>query len=139
MGEQIDFRWRYQPRKETDIKLIEYIQSNPIRAKNEIILVAIRSFWLPHAITTNSGDKKQIQSIARSCIQVLKRQAQEIGELAGLEESYGIFTTHPGGSKSILGILPNTSGKSLGDSLRDSSAYRSENSVYDDGGLSNFL
>jgi hypothetical protein len=62
--------------KETDIKLMEYIQSNPIRAKSEIILIAIRSFWLPHAITTNSGDNKQIQSIAGSCIQVLKRQAQ---------------------------------------------------------------
>jgi hypothetical protein len=131
MGEQIDFRWRYQPRKEIDIKLMEYIQSNPIRAKSEIILVAIRSFWLPHAITTNSGDNKQIQSIARSCIQVLKRQAQEIEELAGLEESYGIVTTHPGTNKQTLGILPNISGKLVGD--------HSENCVYDDGGLSNFL
>ncbi|BAZ37580.1 hypothetical protein NIES4101_35030 [Calothrix sp. NIES-4101] len=112
MDEQIDFRWRYQPCKETDIRLMRYIQSNPIRAKSDIILVAIRSFWLPHAIIANSRDKKKIQPLARNCIQSLKRQAQEISELAGLEESYGIYTTH---------------------------SVCSNNSVYDDGGLSNFL
>lgn len=139
MKEQIDFRWRYQPCKETDITLMKYIQSNPIRAKSEIILVAIRSFWLLHAIIANSRDNKNIQSVARSCIQALKRQAQEISELAGLEESYGIFTTHSGTNKQSLGILPNVPGSVVGDSLRDSFAYRSDSCVYDDGGLSNFL
>jgi hypothetical protein len=123
MLKQIDFRWRYQPCKLMDIKLMSYIQSNLIQSKTEIILVAVRSFWLTHAMAIDSEDKKDVQSIAISCIQTLKIQAREIGELAGLEESSWVFPTqYPVNNKSL-------------ESLSESSV----NNPYDDTGLSNFF
>jgi hypothetical protein len=126
MLKQIDFRWRYQPCKLMDIKLMSYIQSNLIQSKTEIILVAVRSFWLTHAIAIDSEDKKDVQSIARSCIQTLKIQAREIGELAGLEESSWAFPTQ-------YTVNP-TNNKSL-EKVSESSV----NNPYDDTGLSNFF
>jgi hypothetical protein len=138
--QKVDFRWRYQSCKETDIKLMQYIQHNQIKSKTEIILVAIRSFWLVHAVIDNSRlpsarqsrTQENVQSIARSCIQVLKRQAQEIGELAGLEESCWSFTS--------CGAVNGNSASHL---VRNQSLQipgkNSGNHVYDDAGLSNFL
>ncbi len=120
---QFDFRWRYQPRKEIDIKLMRYIQSNQVASKTEIMLMAVRSFWLFHAIIADYQDKKDVQRIARSCIQTLTKQAQEIGELAGLSESYSGFST-----------IHLVSNQSL-DNLQEPS----DNHLYDDAGLSNFL
>ena len=120
---QFDFRWRYQPRKEIDIKLMRYIQSNQVASKTEIMLMAVRSFWLFHATIADYQDKKDVQRIARSCIQTLRKQAQEIGELAGLSESYSGFSTiHPVSNQSL-------------EDLQETS----DNHLYDDAGLSNFL
>ncbi|MEO0843835.1 MAG: hypothetical protein AAF063_33835, partial [Cyanobacteria bacterium J06643_5] len=87
MLKQIDFRWRYQPCKAMDIQLMKHIQSNLMTGKTQMMLVAVRSFWLTHAIANYSDDEKEVQRIARSCIQALRKQAQEIVELAGLEDA----------------------------------------------------
>ncbi|NJR17992.1 MAG: hypothetical protein HC785_21200 [Calothrix sp. CSU_2_0] len=126
MCKQIDFRWRYQPRKETDIKLMSYIQSNLIQSKTEIMLIAVRSFWLTHAIATNSENKKDVQSIARSCIKALERQAQEIVKLAELEElSWELSTQY---------AVNSTKNKSL-----ENVSKSLVSNPYDDTGLSNFF
>jgi len=130
MYKQIDFRWRYQPCKLMDIKLMNYIQSNLIQSKTEIMLVAVRSFWLTHAIAIDSEDKKDVQSIARSCIQTLKIQAREIGELAGLEELSWAFSPKYASNQSLEKML---------DIPVDSGCKNSDTHIYDDAGLSNFL
>lgn len=127
---QFDFRWRYQPRKEIDIKLMRYIQSNQVTTKTEIMLIAVRSFWLFHAIIADSKDKTDVQRIARSCIQALRKQAQEIGELAGLSESQSAFPTQ----YSLNSAPRPISNKSLVNVHE-----RLDNYIYDDSGLSNFL
>ncbi len=134
MLKQIDFRWRYQPCKQMDIKLMSYIQSNLIKSKTEIMLVAVRSFWLTHAIATNSDNKKDVQSIARSCIKTLERQAQEIRELAGLEESYWTFST-----QYAVNSASNQSLEKIQVNPRESHCEDSDIHLYDDAGLSNFL
>jgi hypothetical protein len=134
MLKQIDFRWRYQPCKRMDIKLMNYIQSNLIKSKTETMLIAVRSFWLTHAVATNSDNKKDVQSIARSCIKALEKQAQEIGELAGLEESSWIFSTQHAvkhSSNQPLNKIPDAPGESR--------CQNSDINNYDDTGLSNFI
>lgn len=124
---QIDFRWRYQPCKEADVKLMRYIQSHQIKSKTEIMLVAVRSFWLVHAIIADSSEPENVQRIARSCIQSLKKQAEEIAELAGLSASFS--------TQYSVSVTSN--------SVRNQSSENipapSDSHVYDDTGLKNFL
>ncbi|AFY54292.1 hypothetical protein Riv7116_1747 [Rivularia sp. PCC 7116] len=127
MQKQIDFRWRYQPCKPMDIKLMKHIQSNLMAGKTQMMLVAVRSFWLTHAIANDSNDEKEVQRIARSCIQALRKQAQEIVELAGLEDAPLKFLTQ------------NSSSSNSHDRALHSNNNDSENHVYDDAGLSNFM
>ena len=126
MHKQIDFRWRYQPCKPMDIQLMKHIQSNLMTGKNQMMLVAVRSFWLTHAIANNSNDEKELQRIARSCIQALRKQAQEIVELAGLEDA-------------SLKPLCRCSSSNSHDRAFHSNNNDSENHIYDDAGLSNFM
>ena len=58
MVRQMDFRWRYQPRKTVDVQLMKYIQSNLMMGKTQMMLVAVRSFWLTHAIANDLNDEK---------------------------------------------------------------------------------
>ena len=44
MLRQMDFRWRYQPRKTVDVQLMKYIQSNLMMGKTQMMLLAVRSF-----------------------------------------------------------------------------------------------
>ncbi|NJN13618.1 MAG: hypothetical protein HC836_26510 [Richelia sp. RM2_1_2] len=127
MLKQIDFRWRYQPCKPMDIQLMRYIQSNLITGKTQMMLVAVRSFWLTHAIANYSDDEKEVQRIARSCIQALRKQAQEIVELAGFEDTPLKF------------YLSNSSCSNSLCRPSHSNNNDSENHVYDDAGLSNFM
>ena len=126
MQKQIDFRWRYQPCKPMDIQLMKHIQSNLMTGKTQMMLVAVRSFWLTHAIANDSNDEKEVQRIARICIQALRKQAQEIVELAGLEDA------------SLKPLRQNSSSNSH-DRAFHSNNNDSENHVYDDAGLSNFM
>ena len=118
----MDFRWRYQPRKTVDAQLMKYIQSNLMMGKTQMMLVAVRSFWLTHAVADYSEDKKEVQRIARNCIQALRKQTQEIIELAGLEDVSAPFVTQNSRELNY-----------------QSATNNSENNLYDDAGLSNFM
>ena len=122
MVRQMDFRWRYQPRKTVDVQLMKYIQSNLMMGKTQMMLLAVRSFWLTHAVADYSDDKKEVQRIARNCIQALRKQTQEIIELAGLEDVSAPF------------VMQNSRELNY-----QSATNNSENNVYDDAGLSNFM
>ena len=122
MVRQMDFRWRYQPRKTVDVQLMKYIQSNLMMGKTQMMLLAVRSFWLTHAVADYSDDKKEVQRIARNCIQALRKQTQEIIELAGLEDVSAAF------------VMQNSRELNY-----QSATNNSENNVYDDAGLSNFM
>ncbi|BAY84726.1 hypothetical protein NIES267_42220 [Calothrix parasitica NIES-267] len=122
MVRQMDFRWRYQPRKTVDVQLMKYIQSNLMMGKTQMMLLAVRSFWLTHAVADYSDDKKEVQRIARNCIQALRKQTQEIIELAGLEDVSTPF------------VMQNSRELNY-----QSATNNSENNLYDDAGLSNFM
>ena len=122
MVRQMDFRWRYQPRKTVDVQLMKYMQSNLMIGKTQMMLVAVRSFWLTHAVADYSEDKKEVQRIARNCIQALRKQTQEIIDLAGLEDTSTSF------------LIQNSR-----EFNNQSTTNNSENNVYDDAGLSNFM
>lgn len=122
MVRQMDFRWRYQPRKTVDVQLMKYIQSNLMMGKTQMMLLAVRSFWLTHTVADYSDDKKEVQRIARNCIQALRKQTQEIIELAGLEDVSAPF------------VMQNSRELNY-----QSATNNSENNLYDDAGLSNFM
>ncbi|MGB3755250.1 MAG: hypothetical protein WBA07_02610 [Rivularia sp. (in: cyanobacteria)] len=126
MLKQIDFRWRYQPCKPMDVQLMSYIQSNLMASKTQMMLLAVRSFWLTHAVANDSEDEKEVQRVARNCIQALRKQTQEIVELAGLEDA------------PLKSLIQNSSSNSH-DRAFHSNNNDSENHVYDDAGLSNFM
>ena len=127
MLKQIDFRWRYQPCKPMDVQLMSYIQSNLMTSKTQMMLLAVRSFWLTQAIANDSEDEKEVQRVARNCIQALRKQIQEIVELAGLEDAPLKLLTH------------NSSCSNSQSRASDLNHNDSENHVYDDAGLSNFM
>ena len=126
-NKQIDFRWRYQPCQSMDVQLMNYLQSNRITGKTQMMLVAVRSFWLTHAVANYLEDEKEVQRIAQICVKSLRKQAQEIVELAGLENASLTFLTQ----NSIQSRSNNHSCDRLDN--------QSENNVYDDTGLSNFM
>ncbi|PMB21885.1 hypothetical protein [Fischerella thermalis] len=128
--ERIDFRWRYQPRNELDAQLMQYIQDNQMSSKTEMLLLALRSFWLPYALLEDcSGDKEKMRRIARSAVQTLRKQAQDIVGLVGLEEAPQNAVTSLPYSKT-----PQSNTLSL-DALR----HLAGENDYDDAGLINFL
>ena len=54
-----------------DVQLMSYIQSNLMTSKTQMMLVAVRSFWLTQAIANDSEDEKEVQRVAQSCIKAL--------------------------------------------------------------------
>ncbi|MFB2771921.1 hypothetical protein ACE1AT_21930 [Pelatocladus sp. BLCC-F211] len=135
--ERIDFRWRYQPRNELDAQLMQYIQNNQMTSKTEMLLLALRSFWLPYALLEDcSGDKEKMRRIARSAVQTLRKQAQDIVGLVGLEEApQTIQSPKPNAVTSLpYSKTPQSNTLSL-DTLR----HLAGENDYDDAGLVNFL
>ena len=59
-NKQIDFRWRYQPCQSMDVQLMNYIQASRITGKTQMMLVAVRSFWLTHAVADYSDSEKEV-------------------------------------------------------------------------------
>ncbi|BAY65577.1 hypothetical protein NIES22_56840 [Calothrix brevissima NIES-22] len=137
MSEQIDFRWRYQPRKQIDVQLMEYIQDNQITSKTEMILLALRSFWLPYAIAGDSLTREQMRRVARASVQALRKQTKEILELAGLEDTC-LEVQMQFTQLSPLKIA-NESGTTLQATSINELRTHAGNHAYDDTGLSNFL
>ncbi|BAY99979.1 hypothetical protein NIES37_39620 [Tolypothrix tenuis PCC 7101] len=137
MSKQIDFRWRYQPRKQMDMQLMEYIQDNQITSKTEMILLALRSFWLPYAIAEDSLSQERIRRVARASVQALRKQIKEILELAGLEDTSldvqsQLTQLRP---LQVAKVIATHGANTSIDELRTHAGNHS----YDDTGLSNFL
>ncbi|NJM23877.1 MAG: hypothetical protein HC874_30790 [Richelia sp. SL_2_1] len=121
-NKQIDFRWRYQPCQSLDVQLMNYIQASRITGKTQMMLVAVRSFWLTHAVADYSDSEKEVQHIAQICVKALRKQAEEIVELARLEDT------------SLKFLTPDYSCSNSHDRVS-----HSNNNDYDDAGLSNFM
>lgn len=133
MHPQIDFRWRYQPRKESDVQLMKYIQDNPIMGKTEMLLLAVRSFWLPYSLTADCTSQ-QLRSVAMDAVQILRKQTKDILELAGLEDvscSVQVRFTEDTPSQ----FKQKTENSSSLNELR----IQAGDNDYDDTGLNNFL
>ncbi|MDJ0733551.1 MAG: hypothetical protein QNJ47_05585 [Nostocaceae cyanobacterium] len=127
MSKQFDFRWRYQPRNYMDVQLLEYIQKNYIMSKNDMLLLALRSFWLPSALAADYRiSESKVQRVAWNAVQTLQKQAKEVLELVGLEDT------------SLMKIPTNTTVNSTMSSLDELRNQAGEN-IYDDTGLSNFF
>lgn len=83
---RIDFRWRYAPRAELDKELLQYIKQHPAFSLTEMMLAALRAFWLPMAIAHNpERDLATKQQIARGCVDALLRQADSLCAAVELE------------------------------------------------------
>lgn len=83
---RIDFRWRYAPRAELDKELLQYIKQHPAFSLSEMMLAALRAFWLPMAIAHNpERDLATKQQIARGCVDALLRQADSLCAAVELE------------------------------------------------------
>ncbi len=83
---QANFRWRYQPTNELDKTLLKYIKGHPALSVTEVMLTALRSFWLPMAIADSPNHKSaDKQRIARGCVDALLRQADNLCVAVGLE------------------------------------------------------
>ncbi|MBF2013879.1 MAG: hypothetical protein IGS23_01440 [Rivularia sp. T60_A2020_040] len=136
MPPQTDFRWRYQPRKKSDVQLMEYIQNNCIMGKTEMLLLAVRSFWLPHSLAEDCTSQ-QLRSIAMDAVYVLRKQTKDILELAGLEDvSYSVQTRV---TEAIpTQIKQKAVNYSSTSSLNELRTQVGDN-AYDDTGLNNFL
>jgi hypothetical protein len=75
--ERKNFRWRYQPRNQMDVLLLEYISSSNVRSTTEIMLLALRAFWLPFA--TQSADISETTKqriVAEACCTLLNQLNQ---------------------------------------------------------------
>ena len=95
---RIDFRWRYAPRAELDKQLLQYIKQHPAFSLTEMMLTALRAFWLPMAIAHNREfDLATKQQIARGCVDVLLRQVDSLCAAVELElptQRQGISLNH---------------------------------------------
>ncbi|MBW4629010.1 MAG: hypothetical protein KME49_26755 [Brasilonema octagenarum HA4186-MV1] len=83
---QANFRWRYQPNNELDKALLKYIKRHPALSVTEVMLTALRSFWLPMAIAHSPNhEEADKQRIVRGCVDALLRQADNLCVAVGLE------------------------------------------------------
>ncbi|MCP6762346.1 MAG: hypothetical protein NHB32_27175 [Fischerella sp. CENA71] len=129
------FYWRYQPRNQYDVRLMQYIQDNQISSKTEMLLLALRSFWLPYALVEDSSsDSEQMRGVAHSAVQVLRRQVKDILELVGLEDAPQTIQSPPIAISLPCSKTPQSSTPSL-DTLR----HLAGEYAYDDTGLVDFL
>ncbi|MBW4434317.1 MAG: hypothetical protein KME28_22025 [Pelatocladus maniniholoensis HA4357-MV3] len=129
------FYWRYQPRNQYDVRLMQYIQDNQISSKTEMLLLALRSFWLPYALVEDSSsDSEQMRGVAHSAVQALRRQVKDILELVGLEDAPQTIQSPPIAISLPCSKTPQSSTPSL-DTLR----HLAGEYAYDDTGLVDFL
>jgi len=91
---RINFRWRYQPRNEMDALMLDYIAASSVRDTTEMILLALRAFWLPMAVANSSKfDEAAKQRIVTDAYQTFLHQLRQIYATAGL--SHLRLTSNP--------------------------------------------
>ncbi|RUT01626.1 hypothetical protein DSM106972_067230 [Dulcicalothrix desertica PCC 7102] len=81
-----NFRWRYQPRNEIDILMLDYISTSDVMSTTTMILLALRAFWLPLAAAQSPDlDKATRERIAMEACSSLLIQLNQIYAVVGLE------------------------------------------------------
>ena len=85
--ERVDFLWRYQPFKSTpDGVLMSYIKGNLLLPSRELILQALRPYWLPLAyLEKGDTDPVNLGRLFKNAVYVLEKQALYLRERGGLE------------------------------------------------------
>ncbi|MEO0843910.1 MAG: hypothetical protein AAFV71_31945 [Cyanobacteria bacterium J06633_8] len=79
-----NFRWRYQPRNKMDVLMLDYITSNEFRSTKEMILLALRAFWLPLAVALSSSlDEATKRRVVTEACTTLFNQINQIYAAAG--------------------------------------------------------
>ncbi|MDB9509645.1 hypothetical protein PN499_00295 [Kamptonema animale CS-326] len=85
--ERVDFLWRYQPFKSTpDGVLMSYIKGNLLLPSREMILQALRPYWLPLAYLEKGDiDPVILGRLFKNAVYVLEKQALYLRERGGIE------------------------------------------------------
>ncbi|BAZ40235.1 hypothetical protein NIES4101_61960 [Calothrix sp. NIES-4101] len=96
-----NFRWRYQPRNQMDVLLIEYISTSNVRSTTEMMLLALRAFWLPFAIKSASISEDAKQKIITEACCTLLNQLNQIYAISGFSLPNYLVPTNPTDSKQI--------------------------------------
>ncbi|TFI55119.1 hypothetical protein BLD44_007245 [Mastigocladus laminosus UU774] len=114
---------------------MQYIKDNQVSSKTEMLLLALRSFWLPYALVEDcSSSKEQMRGVTHSAVQVLTRQVKDILELVGLEDAPQTIQSPAIAISLPCSKTPQSSTPSL-DTLR----HLAGEYAYDDTGLVDFL
>jgi hypothetical protein len=80
------FRWRYQPRNKIDILMLDYISTSDVMSTTNMILLALKAFWLPLAAAQSPDlDKATKERIAIEACCSLLIQINQIYAAVGLE------------------------------------------------------
>lgn len=80
-----DFTWRYNPQQESnEALLLSYIKHNPVLPTSEMILMALRAFWLPSALEA-AGNLAEAQRAGQFAAHTLELQAVWVRYSLGLE------------------------------------------------------
>jgi hypothetical protein len=76
--ERKNFRWRYQPRNQMDVLLLKYISSSDVRSTTEMMLLALRAFWLPFAIAQSAdiSETAKERILTEACCTLLNQLNQ---------------------------------------------------------------
>lgn len=93
----LDFIVRYQVQDESsDALVLKFIQSYPFGHHKELILQALRAFWLPLAYhESGQYSPQEVQSVAHQAVALLTTQAHYINSILGLNlPSFSISQTH---------------------------------------------
>jgi hypothetical protein len=91
---RMNFRWRYQPRNEMDALMLDYIAASSVRDTTEMILLALRAFWLPMAVANSSEcDETTKQRVVTDAYHTLLHQLRQIYPAAGLSNSQDLRLT----------------------------------------------
>lgn len=92
---QEDFRFRYAPVAGTgDAILVSYLRDGDgVRAGKEMIIEAMRSFWLPFAYQAQNYSEAQLRQAALHCCRALEAQIFFIRESFGLPP-HGVLSSY---------------------------------------------
>ncbi|MEM7714293.1 MAG: hypothetical protein AAF349_12090, partial [Cyanobacteria bacterium P01_A01_bin.68] len=84
MPRRKNFRWRYQPRNLKDISMLNYISNSKTRSNTDMILIALRAFWLPLAIANSSEfDEITKREIVNEAITIFIFQMKQFSFIFG--------------------------------------------------------
>jgi hypothetical protein len=88
---RMNFRWRYQPRNEMDALMLDYIAASSVRDTTEMILLALRAFWLPIAVANSKeSDEATKQRVVTDACHTLLHQLRQIYAAAGLSNFHDL-------------------------------------------------